>query len=251
MTTLPSDILKFELIKHLTVPTFLRYSSTNNSLARLCKNEDIWETFLKRDFPQYEYQGIYPKIIYRLLDYYTKQIKRREEIYIGFFNKCIQFLLKIDPQILKFISVLLTGNIEQMRLYPRNLYIRCWIRSTTLFSINYHIHDSSFIVTFEIMLLELPKSTSEVRLSIRFLDSPVEIYLEVIRSYLKISSYQIITNSEALKQLMQPLASRLSLKEEHPEQVGSKYRWYANNKGRIDIFVPKTKKRNIGDTDFL
>ncbi len=63
--------------------------------------------------------------------------------------------------------------------------------------------------------------------------------MEIIQSYLKISSHIIISDPSILQKLMKPLASQLGLKTEHLPGAGSKYRWYDKNKGRIDIFVPK------------
>lgn len=67
MNTLPEDIKRFELLKHMTIHQILHLSQTNKYYNKLSKNNSLWIYLLKRDFgildnydnPKYEYLYLY------------------------------------------------------------------------------------------------------------------------------------------------------------------------------------------------
>lgn len=208
---LPRDLIEIEFIKYLPILTFLNYSSTCRSLARLSTRLNVWKFYLRRDYSTYLAEGEYPEpeIIYFLIWSYLRLHPESSGINISHFryiNPKTLRLLKILPRIqLRDIETTYNGLKFHYRL---RFYTRLDI-TDTWFPTNRVGLDLKITETYPV-----PKpidqcyvyDTTPIWIQIRLDEQGLRSFID---RYLAIASIGPIRNPNLLIDLTQPYRQEL------------------------------------------
>lgn len=216
---LPADIRNIELIKHLSVPTFLRLASSNRSLHSISRRPEIWISFLRRDFPEYpgvrEYQGPYGRLIY----YY-------------FLSGGVELskITDIHPKLLGFLSTL----PESSCIYFQPPTFAYSLRSSTALEITQtglgrQAGLDNFEIKFDYNNPFAGRPSSQLIINI----SDLEDIPTLLLRYLRFPSELIIRDPAAIQGIVGPIVDRFKLKS----------RSYRDSRYHIEWTNPKSETR--------